>query len=62
MQIQRCLSRALAFGVLAFGVAHVSGQSYPVKPIRIVTGLPGGGSDVVTRLIANGSPRRSGSR
>src|SRR5215510_12865776 len=29
-------------------------QDYPTKPVRIVTGAPGGGSDFGSRLIAQG--------
>ena len=32
----------------------MSAQSYPIRPIRIVTGEPGGGPDWVARLIAQG--------
>jgi tripartite-type tricarboxylate transporter receptor subunit TctC len=54
--------RLLAAGMLILVSATVSGQTaspgvaqpYPSKPIRVVTGLPGGGSDLVTRLIAQG--------
>ena len=31
-----------------------SGQAFPNKPIRIVTGLPGGGNDFAARVIAQG--------
>lgn len=39
-------------GVLGTGVAMV--QSYPQKPVRIVTSAAGGGNDFAARLIANG--------
>jgi tripartite-type tricarboxylate transporter receptor subunit TctC len=32
----------------------VSGQDYPNKPIRVVTTAPGGGADVVMRVVAQG--------
>lgn len=32
----------------------VCGQDYPTKPIRIVTGGAGGGTDFTARLIAQG--------
>jgi tripartite-type tricarboxylate transporter receptor subunit TctC len=38
-------------GMVALSGA-ASGQSYPVKPIRIITAAAGGGSDFATRLIA----------
>src|SRR5262245_44114453 len=30
------------------------GQDYPVKPVRIITGAAGGGSDFTARLVAQG--------
>ncbi len=41
----------LAAGLLAVA-AHASAQSYPTKPVRIITAAAGGGSDFATRLIA----------
>ncbi len=40
------------FGILLGGLA--SAQTFPVKPVRIVTGGAGGGNDVASRLIAEG--------
>jgi tripartite-type tricarboxylate transporter receptor subunit TctC len=46
--------------ILGAGPAHSqatstgSGQAFPTKSIRVVTGQPGGGSDLVARLLANG--------
>ena len=39
---------------MALGIGSVSAQDYPAKPIRIVTSAPGGGSDFISRLIAQG--------
>jgi tripartite-type tricarboxylate transporter receptor subunit TctC len=41
-------------GALVFQTAGVSGQDFPSRPIRIVTGEAGGGSDFVSRLVAQG--------
>ncbi len=35
-------------------IATASGQAYPAKTIRIVTSEPGGGSDLTSRLLAQG--------
>ena len=53
------IMRRLVVGMFSAGVAVTCaglahGQNFPYKPIRVVTGQPGGGSDLVTRLIANG--------
>lgn len=47
---------ARAIGLLASAVLSVPvwAQDYPVKPIRMVTSAPGGGTDLATRLIAQG--------
>ena len=37
--------------LVATSAAGVSAQTYPTKPVRIVTGAPGGGADVIARLV-----------
>jgi tripartite-type tricarboxylate transporter receptor subunit TctC len=49
-------------GVMALGAAVASGQNYPNKPIRIVTSEPGGGNDIVARLLAEGLSSSLGQR
>src|SRR3954464_8046283 len=48
----------LVIAVCGFAMATVSaltfGQSFPSKPLRIITSAPGGTSDFTSRLIANG--------
>ena len=41
-------------GLTAFSAGTVGAQDYPNKPIRIVTGSVGGGSDTAARQIAQG--------
>jgi len=48
------MKRTLAFTVLAFIAAHAFAADYPVKPIRIISPFPPGGSvDLVARLVGN---------
>lgn len=41
-------------GTMVWGAGEAAGQTYPTKPIRIVTAPPGGGNDFVARVIAQG--------
>jgi len=40
--------------MIVLGAGVVYGQSYPNKPVRIVTSQPGSGNDLVSRVIAQG--------
>ena len=53
MLLPRFVSWIFPLGLMIFG-AGACGQNYPNKPIRIITGEPGGGLDFATRLIAQG--------
>jgi tripartite-type tricarboxylate transporter receptor subunit TctC len=44
----------LTMGMLVAGAGAVSGQDYPNKTIRVITGSAGGGGDVVSRQVAAG--------
>ena len=44
--------RVLRFLVLALSITTAQAQSYPVKPVRIVTQVTGGSLDLAARLIA----------
>ena len=48
------VSMVLSVGVMFLGAGASSGQSYPTKPIRLLTSTPGGGNDFIARLIAQG--------
>ena len=39
-------------GVMGFGAGAAFAQDFPSKPVRMVTSAPGGGGDVIARLIA----------
>ena len=54
MLIARLVAGMLSVGMLVLGAGVVSGQNYPDKPVRIVTAAPGGGSDFLSRQIAQG--------
>jgi tripartite-type tricarboxylate transporter receptor subunit TctC len=45
---------SFAFAIAASVSCAVYAQNYPVKPVRIVTGGVGGGTDLISRLIAQG--------
>ncbi len=46
------VSLLLAAAALALAAGTARGQTYPTKPVRVVTSAPGGGSDLVSRLMA----------
>ena len=50
----RFVAGIFAASLIVLGAEVASGQTYPHKPIRIVTAEPGGVSDFVARLIAQG--------
>lgn len=52
--LARFASAMVTAGLTLMGVNEVSAQNYPNKPIRLVTASVGGGTDFVSRLIANG--------
>jgi tripartite-type tricarboxylate transporter receptor subunit TctC len=54
MSIPRLVASIFSMGWLLLGASVVSGQTFPTKPIRIVTGSVGGGGDSTARQIAQG--------
>lgn len=52
---RRSVLKALVIAAGFMAIAPAWSATYPTKPIRfIVSGAPGGGTDAVTRIIANG--------
>ncbi|HEV8517733.1 MAG TPA: tripartite tricarboxylate transporter substrate binding protein [Burkholderiales bacterium] len=60
MLVPRPIACLIFFGMMLFGTGAVFGQNYPVRTIRIVTSEPGGSTDFLARLIAQGISSRLG--
>lgn len=56
------LSLVATFAVAAVAALAAETQAYPSKPVRFVTSEPGGGNDIVARIIAEGLTTRLGQR
>ena len=54
MSIPRHVAGMITVGLMVASADRVLGQDYPNRPIRIVTGSAGGGSDSTSRLVAQG--------
>ena len=54
MLLLRFIAVMSSFVMLVLGTSAAFGQAFPSKPLRILTGSPGGGSDFIARLIAQG--------
>ncbi len=52
--IRPVLSQLIAGTVTLFLMGTVGAQTFPSKPIRILTSEPGGGTDFVARMVAQG--------
>ena len=51
MSIARVVAGVLLAGLMTAGAGLVRGQDFPAKPIRILTGAPGGSGDITARLF-----------
>lgn len=60
MLVPRPIACLIFFGMMMLGTCAVFGQDFPVKTIRIVTSEPGGSTDFLARLIAQGVSSRLG--
>src|SRR5688572_12990490 len=54
MSVNRSTIRLIVFSALALPSAVGWPQAYPSRPIRIVTSEPGGGNDILARIVADG--------
>jgi len=55
MMAEDCMAKTLLFLALAYVHGFLYSQDYPARPVRMIVGFPpGGGTDVVTRIIAPG--------
>src|SRR5690349_14106979 len=54
MRLSRFITAVIIGGFIIVAL-NAGADDYPNKPIRIVTGVAGGGSDFVARLIAQGT-------
>ena len=54
MLLARFVAWIFSAGIMLLGASVVSGQDYPIRPIRMVTSEVGGGNDLQARLIAQG--------
>ena len=48
------LIRLVVPGVLVLSSVAAWSQTYPSRPVRIVTSEPGGGNDILARIVADG--------
>ena len=56
------LARGTAFFLAAACIAAAQADTFPSKPIRFVTSEPGGGNDIIARVLAEGMTTSLGQR
>ena len=54
MRTPYCVVLTFSMGLVMIGAGLAYSQTYPTRPIRIMTAGVGGGTDVAARLIAQG--------
>ena len=54
MPLSRLFVLIIPAAMMVLGVSVASGQTYPNKPIRMITSVAGGGNDFAARLVAQG--------
>ena len=54
MLLTRCVAGLFSVGLMVLGASKVSGQDFPTRPIRILTGSAGGSADFSSRQVAQG--------
>src|SRR5215218_6609172 len=52
MSPKHSVAGIVSLALITCGMPRATGQEYPTQPIRLVGSAPGGGSDLVMRLIA----------
>ena len=53
-RVTMCCRRAACMTLLAGAVTSALAQSFPIKPIRIITAQTGGATDLAVRQVAHG--------
>ena len=53
MLLSRFVARMLSVALMVLSAGVASGQDYPNKTVRIITGTAGSGADLSARIIAN---------
>src|SRR4051812_25529534 len=60
MNTARAVRGLAAIGLLSIGTGMACGQDFPLKPMRLITSAPGGGSDTTARIVARALSENTG--